>query len=263
MIELVDCHTHSNFSDGDSTLRDNAMAARALGLSTICFTDHWGLPPWVDCSIAAERMGDYASQIAQLQEEFPDLHIIHGLECDWYPGCEDDIAQTKAGATFLLGSIHYLDQMAIDWSADMRVWDQRGANWVWEHYVDQWCQMAASGIFNSLAHPDLPRLFWDQHRPSLDLAPLHDQMVDAARDAQVPVEVSCAALAKGLGDYYPVRALLAKFLAAGVPLTVGTDAHRADRVGQGIYGLYAHLHAMGARSIQIPCPGGGWRTLEL
>ena len=123
-IELVDCHTHTVFSDGKSTFQENMQEALAKGITTIACTDHWGRPSFIDCSIEECKLKQYAFAIERVRGEFPELEIVHGLEADWYPGCSTDLAETRGNATFLLGSIHYLQEKALDWDEDMRIWEE-------------------------------------------------------------------------------------------------------------------------------------------
>ncbi len=262
---LVDCHTHTSFSDGEPTFEENMSAAVRAGLSTIACTDHLAHPAFMDCAIDESRLDEYAAEIRRMRETFPQLEIVHGFEADWYPDCEADIARTRGGATFVLGSIHYLDKFAIDWDEDMRAWEAWGADGVWTRYVDAWCEACfCPARFDSMAHPDLPRLMGPAgYAPTLDLAPLWDRMAEAARAAGVHVELSTAALRKGLGDYYPEEGLLARFRKAGVPLTIGSDAHRACDIGYGIADAYRHAARAEYRSVDAPTADGDWRTIEL
>lgn len=263
-MELVDCHTHTVYSDGASTLRENMVAAVQAGLSLIACTDHLAHPAYMDCAIDEASIASYAAEISQLREAFPTLDIIYGFEADWYPGCEADIAAVRAEATFLLGSVHYLDEFAIDWSEDMRAWEMWGANGVWERYVEAWCTACSSSAFDSMAHPDLMRLMGPAgYTPTIPLEPLWNRMAQAARKAGVHVEVSTAALRKNLGDCYPEEGLLRRFCEAGVPITVGSDAHKAAHVGHAIAEACAYAARVGYASIDVPTVQGGWRSVPI
>ena len=263
-IELVDCHTHTVFSDGKSTLAENMQAAITRGITTIACTDHWGRPEFVDCSIEETQLSTYAAAIQEIREQFPQLEIIHGLEADWYEGCENDLAETRGGATFLLGSVHYLQEKAIDWDEDMRVWEELGADALWELYVDEWCKAATSGLFDSMAHPDLPRLFSTEgYAPLKDCLPLWKKMAEAAHTGQVHVEINTAGLLKGFNDFYPSHQLLSEFHKADVPLTIGSDAHRASRIGDRILEAYNYAHKIGYAHIEVPTIAGDWRQISL
>ena len=94
-IELIDCHTHTVFSDGGSTLAKNMDAALHAGITTIACTDHWGKPEFVDCSIKESELSTYFNSVVALREQYPSLEIVLGLEADWYPGCEKDLTSLR------------------------------------------------------------------------------------------------------------------------------------------------------------------------
>ncbi len=149
------------------------------------------------------RIADLSRDIARCREAHPEIDIVFGFEADWYEGCERDIEAVRGNATFLIESVHYLGEYAVDWLDDMRIWDEAGPDEVWRRYVEGWRRACFCPVgFDSMAHPDLVRLFEKSgYAPSVDLAPLWDEMAQAARDAGVRVEVSTAGLRKPLSDF--------------------------------------------------------------
>ena len=115
-----------------------------------------------------------------------------------------------------------------------------------------------------MAHPDLPRLFSTEgYQPTIDLTPLYKEMAEAAHEGGVCVEINTAGLIKKFEDFYPCKALLSEFQAAGVPLTVGSDAHHASRIGAHIEDAYQFARSVGYSSIDVPTPYGTWRSIPL
>lgn len=264
MPALIDCHTHTIFSDGDSSLEENLAAAQAAGIRTICCTDHLAHPAFMDCAVEEALIPALQRLIEKARSSYPDLEIVSGFEADWYPGCEADIEAVRGSATFILGSLHYLDEYAIDWDEDMRIWETLGANGVWERYVQDWCKACFCPAFDSMAHPDLPRLFSLQgYAPTCDMRPFWNAMAEAAHEAGVHVELSTAGLRKDFADFYPQRALLETFHAAHVPLTVGSDAHEAQHIGFGVQRAYEYAARAGYTFIEAPTAQGGWQRIEL
>ena len=47
---LVDCHTHTSFSDGHASFEDNVRAAAAAGCRVMVSTDHLTLPASMDAN---------------------------------------------------------------------------------------------------------------------------------------------------------------------------------------------------------------------
>lgn len=263
-MELVDCHTHTFFSDGKSSLEENFAACLSRNITTIACTDHWGKPDFIDCSIQNSKLKDYETSIRTTSKQFPELNVICGIEADWYKGCEEDLKLVRSSFSFILGSIHYIDEKAIDWNKDMRIWEELGANELWKRYVDEWCKAATSGLFDSMAHPDLPRLFSNEgYKPTIDLAPLWNEMAQAAQEGNIRVEINTAGLTKSFNDFYPCESLLRYFAKAHVGITVGSDAHSADRIGNRIIDAYRYAVKAGFSSIDVPTPQGTWRTISL
>ena len=117
----------------------------------------------------------------------------------------------------------------IDYSENMHVWHDLGADGVRATYADTWCRACESPLaFDVMAHPDLGERFRNEGlAPTSPLEPLWDQMAACARDTGRRIEVSTARLRKSVDDYYPAAGLLERFARAGVPITFGSDAHRA------------------------------------
>ncbi len=266
--ELVDCHTHTRYSDGTPTVGENVARAAELGLTTIACTDHFVLPPDIDprceVSVPAGDVDAYFADVAAARAAHPDVDVVLGWECDYYDGCETYIERYRGDATFLLGSVHMIDRRWIDDGDDLSYWDERGTTYVWERYFDTWCAACACPVgFSSMAHPDLVRKFGRIPDDATLLTRLFDAAACAARDAGVHVEVSSAALLTVTHSFYPTSALLVRFCQAGVPITVGSDAHRAERIGDHVAELYDYAWTAGYRSVDVPTSDGSWRKVEL
>ena len=262
---LVDCHMHTTYSDGHSSIEENISAALSAGCSIVACTDHLARPEIMDYAIDEARIPDYIHDIEQARIAHPEIEIVYGFECDWYAGCETDIAETRGDATYLLGSVHYLDEYAIDWQKDLRIWEIMTPEQVWQRYVDDWTKACFSHAhFDSMAHPDLVKLF-SQDARALHTNPqsFYEQMAQAAHEAGVHIEINTSARRKGLGEFYPSKSLLSTFAHAEVPITVGSDAHHFSEVGYGIRDAYALAYEVGYRHVDVPRKDGSFSTFEL
>lgn len=297
---LVDCHTHTSFSDGESTFEENIRAAAKAGVRVLAATDHLTLPasmdPNCECQVPRARLAKHRAAFDEARrlasDIAPELEFVYGFECDWYPGCEDNVRAWSEGATFRLGSVHWIGNPGdvragaagdrgtqgvpradlpgsgagwIDYAEDMHVWLELGPDEVWRRYVDAWCAACESPLdFDSMAHPDLPTRFANEgFAPTASLAPLWGRMAECVHDTQRHIEVSTAGLRKSTADYYPSSGLLAAFKHAEVPITVGSDAHCAEDIAYGIRDAYRHAAAAGYTSIDAPRADGGWQTFPL
>mgnify|MGYP003172451271 CR=1 FL=1 len=215
---LVDCHTHTSFSDGHASFEDNVRAA-AAGCRVMVSADHLTLPASMDANcevqvtesdlpahrLAFEDARKLAAQIA------PELELIYGFECDWYEGCEPLVERWSQDAVVRLGSVHWIgnpsDIMAgaagtagtenvarpdtpdslcgwIDDDTNLHVWENLGVHGVWERYVDDWCRACESSLnFDVMAHPDLVMRFSKEgFAPDFDPTPFWGQMAECAHD---------------------------------------------------------------------------------
>jgi DNA polymerase (family 10) len=76
-----DLHAHSTWSDGTASIRQMVMAARDHGYQYHAVTDHSKALAMAN-GLDARRLREQREEIAQVQAEFPDIRIIHGIECD-------------------------------------------------------------------------------------------------------------------------------------------------------------------------------------
>lgn len=76
-----DLHTHSDWSDGGSPIREMAEAARAIGHEYIALTDH---SPRLKVAngLSADRLRRQLDVVAELNEELAPFRILTGIEVD-------------------------------------------------------------------------------------------------------------------------------------------------------------------------------------
>ena len=65
---IIDCHTHTNFSDGESSFEENVRAAAAKGCRVLVSTDHLTLPasmdPRCECQVPRPVFPDHNASFA-------------------------------------------------------------------------------------------------------------------------------------------------------------------------------------------------------
>ncbi len=229
-------------------------AARARGVGEIALTEHvyrftaardWHDDPfWLEEATA--DIAAYASAVAAARDA--GLPVLLGIEMDWLPGREAEIRALLEAHPFdvVLGSVHWVDGMAVD-DPGRPAADEVGPERVWDRYLDELTAAAGSGLYDVLAHPDLPKVFG--HRPTAAVRARLEDLVDAVAAAGVAIECSAAGLRKPVGEIYPHPDLLARFRAAGVPVTLASDAHRPAEVAAGYSTAVAALRGAGYQTL--------------
>lgn len=271
MRELIDCHIHTDRC-GHATGSAAQMVSAAVfgGLTGIVMTEHLPLPEDLDpdrrLSMHPEQVESYAEEVTALAERVHGLEVVLGAEADWLPDrtehMREVVASSRAlGVQVVLGSVHFIDGWAFDDPHDVAEWERRDVDEVYERYFALWCDAARSGLFDVMAHPDLPKKFG--HRSSRDLEGLYRAAAAAAADGSVGIEVSTAGLRKPVSELYPADGLLAAFAQAGVPASVGSDAHDPAEVGFGISAAYDALARAGYARAGLPLGRQEWRWIDL
>ena len=273
MRGLIDGHLHTRLcGHGSGTVAEYAAAAVEKRLAGIVMTEHLPLPHDLDrdrtLSMSPDAVDAYFSEIEAARLSFPDLEVITGIEADWLPervsetaGLLNALKAHPHGVKVVLGSVHFLGEWAFDDPTRVEEWDGRDVDRVWEDYATEWCRAATSGLFDVMAHPDLPKKFG--HRPSGDADELYGRLAAAAAAGGVMVEVSTAGLRKPVRELYPSPGLLRAFAEAGVPATLGSDAHTPSEVGFGFDQACEALRAAGYAAVRFLVAPGDIRSVAL
>jgi histidinol-phosphatase (PHP family) len=242
---LIDYHMHTRLTDGMGVPADYARVAVERGLEEIGCSDHAPRPnDPTDWNMKCRDLDTYVELVRDAQRQFPVLSIKLGLEVDYVPGEEDWIRELAGRQPwdFFLGSVHWIGDFPVDRSSDD--WQAQDINERWRQYFDLWQQAARSRLFDSLAHPDLPKKFG--FRPtSFDYQPA----LQAVKAAGVAIEVSTAGLRKPCREIYPSLEFLKLAWQLDIPITFGSDAHVPHDTGLDFAKAVALLRACGYDSI--------------
>lgn len=242
---MFDYHIHTTVSyDGHHTPEEMARAAAAAGLKEICFTDHMDY----QSSTPREEYAYTADAYRQAYENLsvPGLTIRHGTEvglADWNK--EEIIKDLQAFPyDFVLGSIHFVDDQDVYFP---EFWAGRSF-WETERYYFETMLhcIELHDDFDVLGH--LTYISKVKGYPNPRIIPLEDH-----RDVIAAIMKTLIAKGKGIevntsgmdrcGDFLPGLPYLKLFRDLGGEIvTVGSDAHTPDRVGQYIAEASAMVH---------------------
>lgn len=220
------------------------------GLRGIIFTCHAPLPNGWSAEV---RMSDaefdtYVAMVDRAREKFADrLDVRLGLESDFMPGLEPWLEKLhrRAPLHHVLGSVHY--QMAFYreryFTGDVFAYQQT--------YYEHLALAAESGLFDTLSHPDLIKnetpVEW--HFPRI--RPFIEKALDRIAATGVAMEINTSGMLKALPEMNPGPAQLALMRERGIPVVVGADAHRPDRVGDGYATALSHLRTAGYEEVSV------------
>ncbi len=101
-----DCHSHSDWSDGGSPIREMAEAARDLGHEYLVLTDHSGRLT-VAHGLNAERLRAQLDVLRELNEDLAPFRILTGIEVDILEdGSLDQELDLLAELDVVVASVH-------------------------------------------------------------------------------------------------------------------------------------------------------------
>ena len=156
------------------------------------------------------------------------LPVKLGLEVDFFPWSIDAVLELLAPYPFdfLIGAVHWVGGWSIDHGDAQHEFERRGIDEAYADYFAWKTELAASGAVDVLAHADVVKKYG--HRPVTPPLELYRTLATAAAASDMAVEVSTAGLYKPAAEMYPAPELLAEMHAAGVPITLASDAHVPD-----------------------------------
>ncbi len=225
---IASYHNHSHHSDGSSSIAEMVSHARRIGIDELGISDHFCLLPSGETSrisLPLHGLKDYIQRIDSCRNKNrPALRI--GIEIDWFEQQGDVIRDAVDPLPFdyRIGGVHYVQQEEID--KHLKYWQSRTQHERDKVYRIYWRsvrEMAESGLFDMVAHLDLPKKFG--YHPQADMSPyIRDALMSIARNRLV-VELNTAGFGKPCRDGYPSVDILRMCRRRDIPVTLSADAH--------------------------------------
>ena len=257
---LIDCHTHCRFSpDGEDDPILHVTKAKELGLRALALTDHCECNTWfepehygINSSLADEddiimyncRSFHLESldEMGSLKEnETEDFAFVHGVELG-QPLQALDIAKSiieNKNLDFVIGSLHNNADMPDFYylKYDEMAYEQISA--LLEDYFHQVLDMCKWGEFDVLGHLTYPlRYITGKYGIQVDLKTYRDictEIFSVLIGQGKGIEINTSGLFTDYKTTMPDKDLVKMYKdLGGEILSLGSDAHRADKVGQGI-----------------------------
>jgi histidinol-phosphatase (PHP family) len=176
----------------------------------------------------------YASFVGEMKRRTFPIAVKWGLEVCYFREQEDLISGLTGDCPeldFLTGSVHYIR----DWGFDHKreFWEGRDVDRLYADYYRSMIELAGSGLFDTLAHPDSIKCFG--HLPSADMTDLYDSLARTLSSNHVRAEYS-AGLVNNYGHTEPGvnDGLLAAFKRHRVEMVTASDAHKPEDTGKNI-----------------------------
>ncbi len=232
---MYDFHMHTTVSyDGHGSPEQMAAAAKKAGLREICFTDHRDYMPGVEKQTLCFDLQAYRDAYDRLS--YPGLIIRRGAECSLLPDNQRLMREDlqRYPYDFILGSVHLVDGEDVYYAP---YWQGKQTEAVYRRYLEQTLAcVEAHEDFDVLAH--LTYICKCRGNPThaplyyTDYPKLADAILTALIRKDKGLEVNTSGVDR-CGTFLPEAGFVRRFRELGGRIvTVGSDAHNYDRVGQ-------------------------------
>jgi histidinol-phosphatase (PHP family) len=234
-----------------------ALAAVERGFDLITFTCHipmeWEAFGQAGIRMKRDQLDQYRELIQSTAEKAEPLglEVLCGIEAEVFPNeahMESMDAVLEAYSwDFILGSLHAQCESYWSWLVDHKVKDDHTRiDCYFRHLKDG----AESGRYHSMSHPDVIRTYGVVR----DFNPAeHEEVIrdflQAVVDEDICMEVNTSGLTKGAYEVHPDPLILDWASEMGVKLTIGSDSHRPDSVGQFFNFVQPMLREKGFRDL--------------
>ena len=208
-------------------------AAQALkaGLKGIIFTCHCPMPDgyWPSVRMSNSEFDTYVEIVRRAAKAYEGrLDVCLGLESEFFPGCEEWIRSLHERADFdyILGGLHwqakeYLSKFEVGTIENFR-----------RTYFEHLAQSAESGLYDCLAHPDLVKNYHPDSWCFAIIKNSAEAALNRIAKTGVAMELNTSGLNKSYSEMNPGNEMLRMMAERGIPVVLGSDAHRANRVGE-------------------------------
>jgi len=236
----IDYHTHhSRCGHAVGTLEEYVRRGIEIGLDQLGLSDHMPLihvdPATYlpEMAMPMDELPRYVEECFELKAKYKgriDLRV--GLEGDYIEGWEDRIGALIAAYPwdYVIGSVHFLGHWDITDFRQTQGWEGRDRLAVYEQYYDAIGKAAASGMYDYIGHIDVIKRFG--YKPDSDVTYLEDAALAAVKRYNGAIELNASGLRTPAEEMFPSRRMLERVCELGIPVTIGSDAHQPERLGQ-------------------------------
>ena len=258
---MFDFHLHSRVSfDSDCNPQEIITAAEKSGLKEICFTDHYDFNDNPDGHHDIFKIEDYKSAYDSLKSE--KVIIRRGVEFGLTDWNTKELKALLAGYDFdfCIGSVHYAGGYDPYFK---EFWEHNGWEKGFEKYLLQTLKcVKAHTDFDVLGH--INYVCKSEHNPTKkplrynDYRDICDEIMKTLVEKGKGMEINTSGMDR-VGAFLPDITYLKRFKELGGEIvTVGSDSHNGERVGQYIGGaleiakeVFGHVCTFQKRKVEF------------
>jgi len=180
------------------------------------------------------------------------IEVLYGIEAEITPErSEMDSMRAlieEEDFDFVLGSLHHMMPF---WRQLMHSQNIHSDADMIRFYFENIAAGAQSGLFHSIAHPDVIRLYSTLEG---DFVPADHEAVikdclDSVAESGTCLEINTSGLIKGDFVVHPDPIIMAWAIERKIAFTIGSDSHSPDRVGENFEQVIEEFQELGLREL--------------
>lgn len=237
---LIDYHTHhERCGHAEGSLEDYVKRGITIGLSQLGLSDHMPLlhvdplTYYPGMAMPMEELPRYVEECLRLKEAYKDrIDLRIGLEGDYIEGYEEQIKEIIDAYPwdYVIGSVHFLGEWDVSDRRQLHEWEHRNREEVYEAYFRAVGQAAQTGFYSYIGHFDVIKRFG--YRPDCDYWELERKALDTIKACDLAIELNASGLRMPANEMFPGRRALEYCLNSGIQVTIGSDAHQPEKLGE-------------------------------
>lgn len=201
-----------------------------------------------------QQFEEYFPECRRLRQEHgQQIEIFAAMEIETYSGYLEFVPMliTRFQPDYIVGSIHFVDDIIIDYSKELYMVAAKAAGSVTDLYVryfDQQYEMIEKLNPAVVGHFDLVRIFDQDYQKRLQL-PVIQQRIERnlalIKERELIMDLNLRALLKGAKEPYISRPILERAFELGIAVVPGDDSHGLSSVGAHVEDGIALLKEVG------------------
>ena len=254
-MQYEDWHTHNSLcKHAVGTIEDYVKKAIELDLNVIGISDHFPyeylsseIPslkdiPYESYAMPINNLETYILQLDNLKEKYVNqIHVRSAFEIDFFKH-QDHLLNKylknyMAKLDYILGSVHVLfgkaGIFAFDDGRFLNKYKEYDANdEIYIEYYDSLQVMIKSPTFelDIVTHFDLPKKFDKSIEDKDKVMGKVIETLELVKKHDLTVEINTSGLRKKVKEQYPHIDIIKKIYELGIPILLGSDAHKPEDI---------------------------------
>lgn len=250
-IEIVDYHLHSDISfDGKDNIANISKKAAEIGLSEICFTEHFCIDP-KDVSYNYLNYDRYTKEIMETREHLHNkIKIGKGLEIGEPYILREELNKIidNMDLDFIIGSVHNIGHQKLR----LYIKDKQKKE-IYNTYFLYVYEVAKHANIDVIGHMDLMKRYAYEEFGNYDFNDYKEIIGDILKCAikrNIGIEINTSGLRDKVKELYPSVEVIKLYRELGGEIiTIGSDSHSCDNLSSNYSQVVKILNYIGFKYI--------------